>query len=138
MPLTRRVQVFISEEASAAMDRIRAKTHEGPTALFERLLKTADVVRAKAYSSSDVDTNIDSKTATSFNNPATAEKKEARQARKDATAKAVKAALPKKSDSFDEAMSKVQANLTDAQRPHSFHSGTSPISGCAECAKLVK
>lgn len=39
MPLTRRIQVFISEEASQAYDRIREQTGEGPTVLLERLLK---------------------------------------------------------------------------------------------------
>jgi hypothetical protein len=60
MPLTRRVQVFISEEASAALDRL-SDIHGGQTRAIEAALLAVDRLNAGAVEQTD--TQTDSKPA---------------------------------------------------------------------------
>lgn len=163
MPLTRRVQVFISQEASEALDGLLAALDQkNPKSLIERLL----LDRWRGLNSS-IDTKYvavgppivpepgkeyslngaahdrtteridDDPEAESKAREVRKEKKEARTIRKNTLKAAVRKILPEPKIERTVLSCDDQGNTIVVPRPHNFHSGTNPISGCVECAKLV-
>ncbi len=142
MPLTRRVQVYIGEDASVALDTLTELRGSQRAAIEHALLadlreqsqntlvrdpsKAAVIARAIAC-----ERTIGCDLGAGHSGPCglagllrTKPAPEKRAKEKTVIA-----------ETLHEGMSAIAKGTA---RPHTFHSGTSPIAGCAECAGLVK
>lgn len=96
MPLARRVQVFISQQASDDLDYLTERLGSQKEAVESGL--RALVSTYKPLVTTNVDSSLDTEAASSFNNPATADKKAARARRKEALNDSIGKSLPARAD----------------------------------------